>query len=321
MSTDQSPALNGRVGNETLLKKDLTDLGVFDASMALYLPYRLRCFDNMGFSGFEARYYSQFESITNDMSRAVNLQCLITALAFKYILNETLTHRMIPDDPFLESERRQIFFGSAIGIPTFFVKKSTGNQFLIKILKKTKDIRPSRRYPGYLRVKNIAYCNALIQILKADAADLIEIMNMNETINDLQKRIENPETHAVSSKLTHRILSIANALTPMKLSGMEFNVAAEKYYRDHLRVDHMDEAFAFLESDFKRIDSWKIWREGYYNPALLAILNGGSTSEFLSIVKQEVKNESISVDRIRMLIHLMLLTVHQDIERAKTGSS
>ena len=35
MSTDQSPALDGRIGNDQRLKKDLADLGVFDPNMAL----------------------------------------------------------------------------------------------------------------------------------------------------------------------------------------------------------------------------------------------------------------------------------------------
>lgn len=321
MSTDQSPAMNGRIGNEILLKKDLSDLGVFDSSMALYLLYRLRCFENMGFSGFEGRYYSQFESIKNDMSHAANLQCLITALAFKYILQEKMTHQMIPDDPCVESERRQIFFGSAIGIPTFFVLKNTGNQFLANILKKTKGNRFSRRYPGYLRVLNAEYCKALVEILKTDAKDLIEMMSMDKTIDDLQNRINFPEMHSVSSKLTQKILKAANASTPIKLSGLEFNSAAEKYYRDILKVQHMDEAFEFLESDVKKIDSWKIWRQGYYNPALLAILDGNSALDFLLRAKKEVMNESISVDRLRKLISITLLTIHQDINEAKTVSS
>ncbi|MGD9231857.1 MAG: hypothetical protein PVJ20_13660, partial [Desulfobacterales bacterium] len=320
MSTDQSPALDGRLGSEALLKKDLSDLGVFDTSMAIYLLYRLRCFENMGFSGFEGRYYSQFESLKNDMFHAANLQCLITALAFKYVLQEKLTHQMIPDDPVVESERRQIFFGSAIGIPTFYVRRDTRNQFLTNILKKTKRTRFSRRYSGYLRILNIEFCKALLEVLKTDGKELIEMMNMNETIDNLQNRIKYPETHGVSAKLTREILKLANASTPMKLSGLEFNSAAEKYYRDILRVQYMNEAFEFLESDFKKIDSWKIWREGYYNPALLAILDGNSTSDFLLTVKKEVMNESISVDRLRKLIYLTLLTIHQDMNEANTSS-
>ena len=60
LSTDQSPALNGMIGNGTRLKKDLSDLGVFDTKMPPYLLYRLREFETMGFSGFEGRYYSLF---------------------------------------------------------------------------------------------------------------------------------------------------------------------------------------------------------------------------------------------------------------------
>ena len=168
---------------------------------------------------------------------------------------------------------------------------------------------------------NSEYCRALVEILKTDANDLIEMMDMNETIDDLNNRVESPNTHAVSARLTHGILKLANASTSMKLSGLEFNSAAEKYYRDVLRAQYMDEAFEFLESDFKKIDSWKIWREGYYNPALLAILDGSSTRDFLSTAKKEVMNESISVDRLRKLIHLTLLTTHQDIHEAKTISS
>ena len=53
MSTDQSPALNGHSGNIDHLKKDLTQLGVFDPQMPVYLPYRQRIFADMGFAGFE----------------------------------------------------------------------------------------------------------------------------------------------------------------------------------------------------------------------------------------------------------------------------
>jgi len=53
------------------------------------------------------------------MARAVGLQNLLSALAFKYIAEESVTHAHIPDDPFVESERRQIIFGQAVGHPHF----------------------------------------------------------------------------------------------------------------------------------------------------------------------------------------------------------
>lgn len=87
--------------------------------MSLYLLYKLREFEKMGFSGFEGRYYSLFSSIEEDMGKAANLQNLLNALAFKYMAEGKLTHSHIPDDPAVESERRQIFFCAATDIPTF----------------------------------------------------------------------------------------------------------------------------------------------------------------------------------------------------------
>ena len=63
MSTDTSPAFNGELDNDEKLKKDLSDLGVFDSSMTLYLFCRLRQYKSMGYSGFENRLYSQFSSL------------------------------------------------------------------------------------------------------------------------------------------------------------------------------------------------------------------------------------------------------------------
>ena len=96
LSTDQSPAFDGSPGNTTRLNKDLTDLGVFDTKMSPYLLYRLREFSTIGFSGFEGRHYSIFESIVNDMSEAANIQTLITASAYKYILQGEVTHLTYP---------------------------------------------------------------------------------------------------------------------------------------------------------------------------------------------------------------------------------
>ncbi len=158
MSSERSPALSGIPGNREALKKDLADLGVFDTRMSLYLALRLREFSQMGFCGLESRYYSLFASFGEDMAPAVDLQNLIAALSFRYVLDGHVTHAHIPDDPFLESERRQVFFGAAIGIPTFFVRQDTDNLFLRAIVEKAHNVRASRRYTGYLRVHNIEYC-------------------------------------------------------------------------------------------------------------------------------------------------------------------
>ncbi|TWI73974.1 hypothetical protein LZ24_01204 [Desulfobotulus alkaliphilus] len=74
LSTPSSPALDGRSGNQELLLKDLGDSGAFDPRMSMYLPYRIRHFDKMGFSGFEGRLYSTFPAIGHDMGKAALIE-------------------------------------------------------------------------------------------------------------------------------------------------------------------------------------------------------------------------------------------------------
>ena len=83
----------------------------------------------------------------------MDLQNLLTCLAFQLIANGRLVHHHIPDNPEVESERRQVFFAAAIGLPTFYVRKNTENLMLRSLLKKVPEVRHSRRYPGFLRVK------------------------------------------------------------------------------------------------------------------------------------------------------------------------
>ncbi|MFN0108269.1 MAG: hypothetical protein ACKVZH_05380 [Blastocatellia bacterium] len=255
MSTERSPAFDGSLGNGDRLKRDLADLGIFDAKMSLYVLYRLREFEQMGFTGFEGRYYSLFESFSEDMTHAVNLQSLVTALAFKYQATGQVTHASIPDEPFIESERRQAFFGAAIGIPTFYVRHDTGNRLLNAILARTKRSRQSRRYQGFIRVRNDDYCRALLQTLREDAADLIEMFGIGNTINNLQARLDNPREHSASGKLVRGILGDGKARSPLDLSAREFNLQAEHFYRNDLRRRHIAEAFAFLLEELGELSS------------------------------------------------------------------
>ncbi len=134
LSTETSPALNGMLGNHERLKEELAEMGIFDPRMAMYLPYRQRLFATAGYAGFEGRSYSLFHNLREDMAEAVDMQNLVTALACRYIILGKIDHHDIPDRPSIESERRQIFFGSAIGIPTFYVRADTSNRLLKKIV-------------------------------------------------------------------------------------------------------------------------------------------------------------------------------------------
>jgi len=305
MSTEQSPALDGREGNDSRLKQNLANMGVFDQHMALYLFYRLRQYQSMGFSGFEGRYYSLFHRFLKDMGPAVDLQLLITAFACQSVIDQKINHRHIPDSPVVESERRQIFFGAAIGIPTFFVHRQTPNVLMQSILKEVEHTRPSSRYPGYIRIHNREYRKALVKILKRDAAGLIEMMRMKESLDDLEKRIMDPDHHAASGRLTHDILDHADASTPFQLSGAEFNQAAETFYRTTLRKQHLGEALAVLFETCKELDQADA--QGEPGAAVLQVLYPKPAAEFLAGIHDDVLNDRIRLDDLTSLIHILIL--------------
>jgi len=311
MSTEKSPALDGTLHNHGRLKQDLSDLGVFDKQMSLYSFIKLREYGVIGFSGFESRHYSLFPSFATDMGRAVDLQNLLHALAYKYISQGTVTHTHIPDDPFIESERRQIIFGCAINIPTFYIRQNTGNQFLRKIVKKCERTRSSRRYPGYVRLYHKEYCRALIRILQEDAADLIELLQLQETIADLARRCDEPNIHGASGKLQRSILD-KGVYSPMDMKGEEFNSKAEQYYRNDLRKEHIREAWQFLARDLQRLETGRVPDCDLYRAALQQIMHGQGTAEFIALLEQDILEERASADDIVKLLHLMTLTIHAD---------
>jgi hypothetical protein len=315
MSTDHSPGLDGKTGNGDRLRRDLSDMGVFDEQMSVYLLYKQREYGKMGFSGFEGRYYSIFENFGDDMGRAADLQTLITALAYKYMALGT-THAHIPDAPSLESERRQIFFGAAIGLPTFFVRKNSSNVFLEKILKKTVGTRPSRRYPGYLRVLIDDYRRALLLVIREDAADLIELMGLHDTLNDLEMRLSEPAQYSAAGRLTAGILAEVNAVTPLHVNAREFNAGAEQYYRTTLRHRHIREGLQYLHQECSGLD-----READepVRTALRAVMQGQDAACFVEVATDDVLSERADVATLKRLMNLLLLTVHHDQVRSTQG--
>jgi len=308
MSTYQSPALDGTLHNDDRLKQDLTDMGVFHSSMSTYLLYKLRRFETMGFSGFEGRYYSQFPSLVRDMVPAVELQNLLSALAYKYLLTGQITHRDIPDDPTIESERRQIFFGSALGIPTFYVWKRTKNKFLRRILRKTDRIRSSRRYKGYFRIYNREYRTALIRLIREDGADLVENLGMGTNLQDLEHRLAHPEVQA-SGRLTAAIMDRTGAGHPLKLNGEQFNTGAEHYYRNDLRKTYLEEAMQFFLEDCKTVEAFGCLPEKFCHTGLHRLLEGANIVEYISRIRGDMVEDRLPLAELEKTGHLLLLII------------
>ncbi len=310
MSTDQSPALDGTPGNSVRLGSDLAQMGIFDTRMPLYQLVRLREFDRMGYSGFEHRYYSIFEDIPADMGGAADMQTLITALAFQYILNKDVTHAMIPDTPGVESERRQMFFCAALNLPTCYVKTDNSNRFLVKIVSRIPNTRKSRRYPGYTRIKIHDYKQALIDTLQTDGRALVESFRMQASLADLQGRINSPESRSAGGKLVTGILHTQKKKNPMHYAGDTFNGYAETFYRDTLCTRHMAEGFKTLVNEFTRMDLWASFREPGLKDVISTILPGQSLESFLHQVKTPLMDGTICVENTKKLIFLIMLYVN-----------
>ena len=321
-STEECPALDGTLGNDVRLKRDLAEQGIYDERMSFYQLYKLRTFSTMGFSGFEGRYYSLFESLLDDMGEAASLQAFLTALAFKYIFRFEVNPSDVPDDPATESERRQIFFGAAVNLPTFYVRADTSNRFLKRILDRTSKVRLSRRFPSYYRVHHREYRQALLTIMREDGADLIEAFQLHDVMDKLKDRLDNPDECSAFGKLTKGILQESGATSPFSLSGEECNTAAETYYRQTLRTRHLSEAIQELEVDCATLDA-RGTPALHKAKALVQAILGPSTSAqaFLERTKPALIDETISLPHLTKLIHLVLITLLVDEQRSGNNES
>jgi hypothetical protein len=60
-----------------------------------------------------------------------------------------------------------------------------------------------------------------------------------------------------------------------------------------------------------------IWRNGKYNKVLWGILNHMGAEEYLRSRKEEIIRGEASVEVLKKLIQLMLLTIHQNMKDAE----
>jgi hypothetical protein len=72
----------------------------------------------------------------------------------------------------------------------------------------------------------------------------------------------------------------------------------------------MREAFAVFRKAALELDSWESWRKGTYNKALLWLLDGTNTDEFLVSIRRDALSESLPVKAIQKMIYLLLLVLH-----------
>lgn len=309
LSTETGPALNGMVGNQERLKNELTEMGVFDSTMSIYLPYRQRYFQLAGYSGFEGRSYSLFHSLKTDMADAVDMQGLITALASRYVLRGKIKHYDIPDRPSIESERRQIFFCSAIGIPTFYVRKDSGNRFMRKILSEVRSQRNSRRYKGYIRVRVDDYRLALLQLIKNDGGDLVETMGLNNQMDRLEQKLRREAETSSEAIIREAKQSLEGGKKVSWRDGAEFNRAVEDYYRTTLKKRQLAEGLDTFLQDCRRFEK----QCGAEVGALREVLGTGcGFSEFVEKHYGTVLTETADQEILEQMLAIALAVIQHE---------
>lgn len=315
LSSEECPALDGTLGNDARVKRDLAEMGVFDSGMTLYQLYRLRDYQQMGFSGFEGRHYSLFNDLHEDLAHAVDLQNLVTALAYKYALCGTYKHRDIPDGTTIESERRQMFFGAAIGIPSLYVRIGTANQFMTDIIKQAQGVRASKRYKGYYRVPLKEYRLALLRILRRDGADLIHGLGLEAALHNLEHRIIDPVSRSVAGKLISGILQRMGAKNADRLSGDDFNASAELYYRNDLRMSWYKQALSIIEESSELLlESQDAHPD--LTSAFRSLMDGQSPRTFWAKREKDILKESLTPIEYQKVIAATVLIIQADTQRA-----
>ncbi|WP_419176361.1 hypothetical protein [Desulfosediminicola sp.] len=309
LSTESCPALDGMPGNQERLKAELAEIGIFDSRMSIYLPYRMRAQSQMGYSGFEGRIYSLFPSFLEDMVQAVELQNLVTAVAYSMVLDGKVVHQDIPDLPPVESERRQMFFATAIGVPTVYIRTNSSNMFLKKILKHVKQQRHSKRYRNYLRIKVSDYQQALISFLKIEGAELTDQLQATPLLDNLHERLTDPGYSASGKLVCNSIATSGDRRKPTKIPADIFNAASEEYYRNDLKEAQCSEGLAVLEEDCLRLE-----QSG--NPIIAEIMctntqaRARSVTGFFDQIRDDVLEETAAPEDLVLLLHLGLAVVH-----------
>ncbi|MFH1155938.1 MAG: hypothetical protein V1793_19190 [Pseudomonadota bacterium] len=314
--TEENSPLNGRLDNEKLLAADLQEMGMFDKRMPMYMLMRMRKASVHGFSGFEGRYYSTFDSLLTDLGQAIQIQQLILCLAYKLIFQFKVTHDHIPDAPLAESQRRQIFFGSAMGLDHIILEKDASYRFLDDIVSTIPSLRKvllSWKSGASVKVSIRDYRMALVKFLEDQAGDIVLESGMQSVLKDLMLRIAHPGHRGVLGKMTRAVLGQTGRKTPFSLSAESFNLAMESHYRNDLRKKHMAEGFEVLMDNCQRLDLWAGFRDPDSGEALAGILTKGSAQEFLVEHKDGILDETAAVPVLEKAIQLMILSTSMEM--------
>ena len=179
--------------------------------------------------------------------------------------------------------------------------------------------KPRNRYPGFLKIPVGEYQRALVQILRKDAEDIIEMHGLQATLDDLERRVTQPQEYSTAGRMRGDILAELNAAHPLDVSGTEFNQATERYYRERLLAHHLHDALDFLQQDAMEMDSGRFNSD--LNEGLGRILKGRSALAYVRASSAGLISGDLDLADITRLLQLQLSAIQNDaIKCASTGS-
>jgi hypothetical protein len=143
------------------------------------------------------------------------------------------------------------------------------------------------------------------------------MFGLRETIADLKARLDDPANHSAAGRLTRGILEGAGLRSPMQMKAEEFNLQAERYYRDALRRRHIAEAFEFLTGDLRAMEKHAAQGDGAVRSALRDCLKGRGAAETAESLAARVTADDATEDELRSLINLTLLSIRQDLKESE----
>ncbi|MDO8720867.1 MAG: hypothetical protein Q7J31_01400 [Syntrophales bacterium] len=146
----------------------------------------------------------------------------------------------------------------------------------------------------------------------------MEMLNIRDCISDLALRLGEPECSAMG-RLTRGILQEANAVSPLNMKAETFNLAAESYYRQHLRKHHIEEAIRSLEEDLLDLNNDIRQDDQKTRQALRFVMGDQRAVEFLTNIRKDILTGQLSEEQLKKLIQLLLITIREDLKGCLGG--
>jgi len=144
--------------------------------------------------------------------------------------------------------------------------------------------------------------------VRKSCPELVEHFGLLDILDDLDHRIKYPGNRAVD-RLTGGILKGTGARSPMQLDADEFNLAAEKYYRTSLRLQHVDEAFTILREAIEHVDELQS-DNSFYRNVLQTTIGDANLVSFWLEARERFSHDRFDALTLDKLMKILLLIVH-----------